>query len=277
MKPKTGPESHMNEAKALLKAGKLNDAVQATLNAVKQKPTDITARIFLFELSCFSGDWERGEKQLDVIGQQDVDAMIGSQIFKQNFKAERDRLSLFSEGLIPECLMPPPNYVEGLLNAIALVKDEKLKEARAVIDQVEENRPAFTCKVNGADSSDFRDFNDLTSCVFEAIVKESYTWLPFEQVEKVKFLEAKSLRDNFWMQAEVEMTNGTKGEMFLPGLYSGSFKSDIDEIRLGRVTDWRDIGEDLYIGEGMRLFQHDGGHIPMSEIESIEFVHKDVE
>jgi len=259
----------------MLDAGNLSGAIESTLSAVKSNPTDITARIFLFELSCFSGDWERAERQLDVIGQQDVNAMIGAHIYKQNFEAERDRMSLFSRGQIPECLMQPPNYVEGLLAAIAHVKDGKLKEAKEVVDQVEEKRPAFTCKVNGDESADFRDFNDLTCCVFEAIVKDSYTWLPFEQVQKVEFMEPKSLRDRYWMQAEIELTNGTKGEMFIPSLYSGSFKSDDDAIRLGRATDWREIGEDILVGDGVRLFQYEGGHIAISDINTIEFIHEE--
>lgn len=263
----------MSEAKTLLDSGNLDGAIQEALNAVRSKPTDVTARIFLFELSCFSGDWERAEKQLEVIGQQDAIAMIGSHIYKQNFKAERDRIGLFSEGLIPECLMPPPNYVEGLLAAVSHVKDGKIKEAIEVVSQVEENRPAFAVKVNGEESADFRDCNDLTMCVFEAIVKDSYTWLPFEQVETVEFVPAKTLRDKYWMQAEIGMTNGTKGEMFIPSLYVDTFKSDNDEIRLGKVTDWRETGEDLFIGEGVRLYQLDGGYKPISEIESIEFIH----
>ncbi|MCB1025439.1 MAG: hypothetical protein KDB79_13670 [Acidobacteria bacterium] len=263
----------MSEAKVQLDAGNLAGAIEAALNAVRSKPTDVTARIFLFELSCFSGDWERAEKQLEVIGQQDMNAMIGSQIYKQNFKAERDRISLFSEGLIPECLMPPPNYVEGLLAAVSHVKDGKTSEAIEVISQVEEVRPAFACKINGEESADFRDCNDLTMCVFEAIVKDSYTWLPFEQIETVEFTPAKTLRDKFWMQAEVGMVNGTKGEMFIPSLYVDSFKSSKDDIRLGKVTDWRETDEDIFIGEGVRLYQLESGYKPISEIESIEFIH----
>ena len=265
----------MNEAKALLDAGNLSGAIEAALNAVKSKPTDITARTFLFELSCFSGDWDRAQRQLDVIGNQDVNAMIGTLVYKQNFAAEGDRISLFSEGLIPECLMPPPNYVEGLLAAVSHVKDGKFTEARKVIDQVEEQRPAFACKIDGEESADFRDFNELTSCVFEVIVKDSYTWLPFEQVEKVEFFDAKSLRDKYWVQAEIEMTNGTKGEMFIPSLYNESFKSDDDSIRLGKVTDWKEIGEDILIGEGVRLFQVESGHKAIHDIKTIEFIHEE--
>ena len=79
----------MNDAKLKLDAGDLSGAVEAALRLVKTNPTDATARTFLFELFCFAGDWDRAEKQLDVIGHQDTDAMVGSLIYRSNFKAER--------------------------------------------------------------------------------------------------------------------------------------------------------------------------------------------
>ncbi len=58
----------MNEAKTQLDAGNLEAAMEAALSVVKSNPTDSKARTFLFELACFTGNWERAEKQLDVIG-----------------------------------------------------------------------------------------------------------------------------------------------------------------------------------------------------------------
>lgn len=265
------------ETKILLDQGNLGGALEMALNNVKSKPTDITARIFLFELSCFTGDWERATKQLEVIGQQDVNAMIGTQIYKQNLEAERDRLRCFDDGMIPECLLPPPKYVENLLIVNKHIGEDKLAEARQLLDEAEEERPAFSGKINGEEFNDFRDCNDLTASLFEVIVKGSYTWVPFEQVREIKFSESKTLRDFYWRQAEVEMINGTKGEMFMPTLYVNTWKSDNDELRLGRTADWRVLGEDIYIGEGARVFQYDGGYKPLAEIETIEFYPKSPE
>ena len=260
----------MNEAKAQLDAGNLSGAVEAALNVVKAKPTDVSARIFLFELACFAGDWERADKQLDVVGHQENNAMIGSLIYRQTLQAERNRLGLFSDGQKPEFIMSPPDYVIGLLAANNRLREGNLAEAREILDQVEEQRPAFACKINGEAATDFRDYNDLTACVFEVIVKDTYVWLPIEQVEKIEFIAPKSLRDLFWIQAKVETTNGTNGEMFFPALYANSFKSDNDQIRLGRMTDWRDAGNEIFVGEGMRMFWFDGKDKPILEINEIE-------
>src|SRR5258708_28620802 len=107
----------MNDAKLQLDAGNLSAAVESAINLVKTNPTNEAGRIFLFELSCFSGDWERAERQLQVIGHQDVNAMIGSKIFEGNFKAERDRMQYFSAGQIPEFMTSKPAYLDTLMAA----------------------------------------------------------------------------------------------------------------------------------------------------------------
>lgn len=267
----------MNDAKLKLDNGDLTGAVESAINLVKTNPTDPAARTFLFELSCYSGNWDRAEKQLEVIGHQDVNAMIGAKIYQQNFKAERDRMSYFSDGRKPETLTGSPPHMTDLLDANNRVREGNIAEARQLLDEVETKRPAYSCTVNGEGFSDIRDYNDLTMCVFEVIFKDAYIWLPFEYVEKIQFFKPKSLRDLYWIQANVELTNGTNGEMFFPALYSGTWKSENDKVRLGRMTDWRDLGDDLFIGEGMKLYWMDGKDRSILDIQTIEFVHPEPE
>jgi type VI secretion system protein ImpE len=167
--------------------------------------------------------------------------------------------------------MPLPDYVQDLLKANDLFREGDTAEARSLLDKVEEDRPAFPCKVDGQSFSDIRDYNDLTMCVFEIILKDTYVWVPFEQVNKIEFLDRKSLRDVFWLQAKVDLVNGMEGEMFLPSLYAGSFRNQDDKIRLGRAVDWRDAGDDIYVGEGTRLFWMDGSERSIMDIKTIEF------
>jgi len=263
----------MNDAKLHLDKGNLSAAVESALGLVKSNPTVYAARAFLFELSLFSGDWDRADRQLDVIGHQDANAAIGSLIYRQNLSAERDRIKFFSEGVRPETPEAPTDYINDLFTANDLVREGKTAEARELLDKVEEERPAFPCSVNGEGFSDIRDYNDLTMCAFEAIVKDSYVWLPFASVKKLDFLERKSLRDVFWPQAQFELTNGTSGELFLPSLYVNTYKNGDDQVRLGRTVDWREAGDDIYVGEGTRVFTMDGKDKPILDIKSIEFNH----
>lgn len=263
----------MEEARALLQSGNLGGAVEAALNAVKAKPTDIQARTFLFELSCFSGDWDRADKQLDVIGHQDAVAAIGSLMYRQCLEVEKKRSRLFSEGLAPDFIVPPPPYVTALLGAINRIREGNTKEAREILDQVEEERPAFACKVNGEEAEDFRDYNDITSSILEVFIKDSYTWLPLEQLEKIEFFEPKGLRDLFWMQGKINTVNGIDGEVFIPALYVDSYKHSDDQVRLGRATDWRDAGEEIYIGEGTKRFWFNGKDESILDLREVEFIH----
>ena len=261
----------MENAKQLLAAGDLTGAIQAALDLVRANPTDIPLRIFLFELSLFAGDWDRAAKQLDVIGHQDAGALIGSMIFRQGLSAEQDRMKFFDEGLKPGILAPPPPYIEDLLNANNRIREGNATEARRILDTLEDERPAFSCTVNGEVVEDFRDYNDPTMCIFEVIFKESYTWIPFENVVKIEFYEPKSLRDLYWRQAMVELNSGTNGEMFFPTLYAGSWKSSNDQLRLGRMTDWADLGDDLFSGIGTKLYWMDGKDRSIMDLRTIEF------
>ncbi len=261
----------MEKARTLLAEGNLSGAIDAALQVVKAKPTDVTARIFLFELSCFSGDWSRAERQLDAIGHQEVNAMIGSLIYRQCLEVEKKREKLFSDGVMPEFIFPPPQYVMESIYAINRIREGNIAEAREVLDKVEEDRPAFACKINGEEVEDFRDYNDVTSTVLEVIIKDTYIWLPLEQIEKITISEPKSLRDLFWLHAEMKTTSGTNGEIMIPTLYANSYRHENDQVKLGRMTDWRDLGNDLYIGEGMKSFWINGKDRPILEIKEIVF------
>src|SRR3982751_6091845 len=102
----------MNKAKDLLAAGHLNEAIEELLSHVKSNPSDSASRTFLFELSCLAGDWDRAERQLDVIGQQSAQSELGVMVYRANISAERERRRVFSEGAQPHFLREPPAYVD---------------------------------------------------------------------------------------------------------------------------------------------------------------------
>ncbi|MGH9761485.1 MAG: tetratricopeptide repeat protein, partial [Blastocatellia bacterium] len=60
----------MSKAEDLLTSGKLRSAIQELTAAVKSDPVDSKLRTFLFELFCFAGEWDRAERQLDILGEE---------------------------------------------------------------------------------------------------------------------------------------------------------------------------------------------------------------
>lgn len=261
----------MATAKELLDAGKLQAAVDELTNNVKANPTNTQQRIFLFELLLFAGDWDRAERQVDVIAHQSVEAGLGVQVYRDNIKAERERGRLLSEGFRPHFIADPPAYVELHLEAINRFREGNLSETREILDRAEQERPAFKGSLNGRVFSDFRDYNDLVGPVLELIVKDQYSWIPFEQIRRIEINAPKNLRDLVWAPARIETTDETNGEVYIPCLYEGSSLHSNDLVKLGRMTDWMNVGEGLYLASGLRLFLADGEDIPLLDAKEIVF------
>ena len=242
----------MANARELYQAGRLGAAIEALSGEVRANPTDASRRVFLFELLAFAGEWDRAEKQLEVLGQGSPKETLAVQVYKANIQAERTRSRLFSEGLHPHFLNEPPPYVDRHLDAINRVREGNFAEARAILDQAEEDRPALGGTLNGKPFTDFRDCDDLVGPVLELIVKDKYAWLPFEQIRKMEVTSPSMLRDLVWARAKVEALDGTVGDVYLPALYEGTSRNADDQIRLGRLTQWLALSDELARGAGLK-------------------------
>ncbi len=261
----------MTQAKALFEAGQLEDAISQLTREVKANPADAMRRTFLFELLCFAGRWDRAEKQLEALGQESVQAEIGVQVYHNNIKAERERRRLFADGVAPHFLTDPPGYVDLLVAAINHLREGKLAEARQLLDRAEEERPAASGTLNGQAFQDFRDYDDVVGPVLELVVKEKYAWLPFEQIKRMEIDAPKRLRDLLWAPARIEATDGTIGEVYVPALYAGSSEHPNNQVKLGRLTDWKQVSEDISLAAGLRMFLVDQEDKPIFEARTVEF------
>ena len=257
----------MSQAKSLFDQGQLGPAIEELTREVKGNPSNIGLRTFLFELLCFAGDWNRAERQLDVIGHQNAQAKLGVDVYRNNIKAERDRRRLFDDGVAPHFLNEPPAYIDPLLSAIEQLHTGNDEEAQKLIDHVEAERPRLSGKVNDCAFEDFRDCDDLTGPVLELIVHDKYTWLPFEQINRVEIAKPRGLRDLLWASAHIEAADGTVAEVFLPALYARSSDYPNDDVKLGRRTEWNEEN----LAAGSRLFLVDDEEKQIFEASTIEF------
>ena len=260
-----------NTARSLFEQGKLAAAIETLIAEVRANPTDVGRRTFLFELLCFAGEWDRAERQLSALETEDLQRKMAGQVYRNNIKAMRDRARLFSDGLTPHFLSEPPAYVDLHLDAINRLREGNMAEARATLDRAEEERRALAGRLNGREFDDFRDYDDWTAPVLEIIVQDKYTWLPFEQIKSVSISEPKSLRDLIWLSARVETSDNTLGEVYVPALYAGTSEHEDEQVRLGRVTDWRVLGENLYAAVGARVFLAGEDEKALTEVRNLEF------
>lgn len=264
----------MISAKELYDAGQLHAAIQAVTNEVKAAPTDVSKRTFLFGLLSLAGEWERAEKQLDVIGAQDIKAEMGVQIFRNNITAERQRAAVFSQGGLPKFFVEPPAYVSLHVSALQALQAGDFATAREQLDRAEEERPAFPVQWNGEEHGDFRDADDWVAPVLELIVQDRYLWLPYEHIQRIEIQPPSKLSDLVWIQSKViakPVAGGFSGEGFIPARYIGSDKHTNELVSLGRMTDWSAYNEDLARGAGLRLFLVGEQDKTIFETQTVEF------
>jgi type VI secretion system protein ImpE len=258
-------------AEELLKAGHLLATVEQLNQEVRSRPTDIQRRTFLFELLCFAGDYQRAERQLDVLGHQSATAEIGVQVYRHILIAEQARQRLFSEGVQPNFLFPPPSYVHLHLAALHQLCNHQPAEAVALLDESQRSQPLLKGSLAGQPFAEWRDGDDLLAPFLEVIVHDKYVWLPFEQIKDLHVTPPKRLRDLLWVPATLEAHSGPVGEVFLPVLYPDSHRHADERVKLGRMTDWHDMGEGVTLGAGQHLFFVDGQDRGILEVRDIEF------
>jgi type VI secretion system protein ImpE len=258
-------------AKELLDQHHLSAAIAELNQDIKRHPTDLRLRTFLFELLCFAGDYERGQRQLDVIGHQNVDVGIGVEVYKSILRAEAARRQVFIEGIKPTFLSDPPEHVVFSLDAQNQLREGHAAEAKELYERAQRVRPEIRGRVKGHPFTSFRDSDDRLAGILEVIVRDSYIWLPFERIRKVVIPQPKHLRDLLWMPATLEIEGRPSGDVFLPVLYAGSEREVDDKVRLGRMTEWLDLGAGLAGGVGRKTFFVDDRDVSILEIGELEF------
>src|SRR6266700_4141549 len=108
-------------ASNLFKQGKLQEAVDAQLKLVKEKPADHGQRLFLFELLAFAGDLDRAQRQIDAVqyGELELDAAVLA--YRKILDSEKARRRLFSESLKPRFFGELSEHIQWRLEVMAQV------------------------------------------------------------------------------------------------------------------------------------------------------------
>jgi type VI secretion system protein ImpE len=262
---------HGMTARESFKAGNLSSALEEIGGEVRSNPADAGRRTFLFELLCFGGELERAGKQLEVLAQQGSDADIAVQAYRNALECEAARRQVFSENRIPGFPKEIPGYAALHLKAIHCLRDGQGAQARSLLEEATQSYPSLHGQLNNQPFTSLNDCDDLLGPFLEVFVVSNYCWIPWECIQSVVIAEPKYLRDLVWIPASIELTFGPLGQVLLPCLYPASYQSPDDQIKLGRITDWRTDVEGLSLGLGQKLIAADDKEVPIAEVCQIEF------
>jgi type VI secretion system protein ImpE len=257
-------------ASELYRAGRLAEAIDAQLQAVKADPADQAKRVFLFELVVFAGDLERARRQIDAVSYSEPDLMAAVGLYRSLVDAETARRRLFKEGVQPGFLAEPPEHVKLRLDAVNLLRGNRGGEAAECLEKAAEITPAVAGVLNEKPFQSLRDADDLFAGVLEVLSQGKYYWLPFEQIDVLTMNAPSTPRDLCWVPAHLGIKSGPEGDVFLPALYVGSHESSDDQLKLGRATDWKAVEGAPVLGVGLRTFIVDDDLVTLLEWRQME-------
>lgn len=240
-------------ATELFQAGQLRAALDAQLQDVRANPADAGKRAFLFELAAFAGDWDRARRQIDAITYPDPERGAAVEQYKKLLDAEDHRRRVFRDGVLPEFLIPPPEWVFPRLEAVSALRAGDAATAQALLEKSDAAAPPVSALLNGTPADGLRDCDDLFGPVLEVFAHGGYYWLPLGQVESLAANPPKFPRDLLWLPVRLTVRNGPAGDAFIPTRYPGTTESADEALKLARATDWTPEESGPIRGVGLRL------------------------
>ena len=234
----------------LYRAGRLSEAIKALGAELRDNPTDVRRRTFLFELLCFAGEYERADKQLEVLAQAGPQSEMGVLLYRSALYAERQRQDLFERGEFPS--------------------------AQSSAQSEEVDSPSRDGTANGKSFRYFSDADPRTGAKLEIFAAGNYLLLPLEHVASIEIPQPTKLRDLIWTPAAVRTTPAFKGtelgEVLLPVLAPFSWRHPDEAVRLGRMTVWeKPEGNEYQVPFGQKMWVVDDEEIPFLELRALEF------
>jgi type VI secretion system protein ImpE len=258
-----------NVAEQSLKGGDPLAALAQLQEQVRAKPADFKLRIFLFQLLCVLGQWERALNQLNVASNLDPSAIAMSQMYGDAIRCEAIRAGVFDGKTSPMIFGEPDQWLALLIESLLVAgrgESERSSDLRA---RAFEEAPTTQGAVDGRPFEWIADADSRIGPVLEAVINGRYYWVPFSRLLKVEIEPPEDLRDVVWMPARLEFENGGASVALLPTRYAGSQASSDGQIVLARKTVWEEIGPDAHRGLGQRILATDTDEVPLMEVRTI--------
>jgi type VI secretion system protein ImpE len=256
-------------AEQRLKSGDPIGALERLQEDVRARPADAKLRIFLFQLLCVLGRWERALNQLTVASTLDSLALPMAQMYGDAVRCEGIRTNVFAGKTAPMVLGEPDQWLAYLIESLLLTGRGEPDRAEEFRLKAFEQAPASAGMVDGRAFEWVADADSRLGPVLEAIINGRYYWVPFARLTRIDLDPPEDLRDIVWIPAHLQFDNGGESVALIPTRYAGSESAADGAIALARKTVWEEVAAETYHGLGQRVITTDQGDTPILDIRAI--------
>jgi type VI secretion system protein ImpE len=259
-------------AEAAIRAGSPKGALTSLTVAVKAEPAKAKLRIFMAQLLCLLGQWERAHTQLNVAADMDDASGPMREMVGHALRCEKLRNAVFEGRRSPMLFGEPDAWLASLIESMLQSGTGDTELASSLAARAFETAPPSTGKIDGTAFEWIADADSRLGPVLEAMVNGRYYWIPFTRLARVDIEAPTDLRDLVWLPAHLQFTNGGEVIAMLPTRYPGSERSEDEQIVMARKTEWRRDGSnsERWLGLGQRVLVTDQGEHQLLSVRSIE-------
>ncbi|MEY4766048.1 MAG: virulence protein SciE type, partial [Pseudomonadota bacterium] len=179
----------------LLAAGDPLGALKALQQRVRANAADAKQRIFLFQLLCVLGQWQRALDQLKVCGELDAASLAMVNTYDPAIRCEAVREAVFAGHTLPHVFGPPAPWVALLAQALQLDAQGEAAAAAQARAQALEEAPASAGQLGDAAFAWMADADSRLGPVLEVIINGRYGWLPLQHLQTLVVEKVADLRD----------------------------------------------------------------------------------
>lgn len=256
-------------AQELVAAGDPEGALAALQQQVRANAADAKLRVFLFQLLCVLGQWQRALTQLNVCGELDAGTLAMVNTYREALQCEAVREAVFAGKTTPHVFGQPQAWVALLAQALQADAAGDGAAAARLRAQAFDDAPATAGTLDGTAFDWIADADSRLGPVLEAIVNGRYCWIPFSALAAVDIEPPEDLRDLVWAPAHLSFPNGGDTVALLPTRYAGSGAVADAAIRMARKTEWLALAPDQYRGLGQRVLATSAAEVGLLEARRI--------
>jgi type VI secretion system protein ImpE len=236
---------------------------------VRANPADAKLRLFLLQLLCVVGQWERALNQLKVASGLDPIVLAMAQMYGEAVRCEVMRREVFEGKKSPMVLGQPEQWLALLIESLLQAGRGERDQSQQLRARAFEEAEASSGDIDGRPFTWIADADSRLGPVLEAMINGRYYWVPFSRLSKVALDAPEDLRDMVWMPAHLQFENGGESVALIPTRYPGSEMATDGLIALARKTVWEEVADETHHGLGQRILTTDAGDTPLMEVRMI--------